>query len=300
MSLGMKFELLGPVRAWRDGTELPLGSPQQRSLLAMLLLARGRQIPLGTMIDGMWGDGEPKAAVGTVRTYISRLRSRLEAQPADNAGVLLRCIGDGYVLEPGSAVLDVDVFERRLTDARTARENGETAKAALLMGNALALWHGGALAGAPGPYAESRRVRLAEVYMTALEEKLALDVEAGNHATAIPELKSLLTDHPYREGLSALLMHALYKSSRQAEALVAFDTMRRRLRDELGIDPGPALRTMHQRILRGGKDLITSKTTRPAWPPISSLLTESIGALAGPPTGERARIVQRPRSGTSR
>jgi DNA-binding SARP family transcriptional activator len=268
MSSGVKFELLGPVRAWCDGTELQLGSPQQRALLAMLLLARGRQVPLGSMIDGMWGDDEPKAAVGTVRTYISRLRSRLETQPADKSDVHLRYIGDGYMLELGSAVVDVDIFERRLADAWAAREDGEPAKAALLMGNALALWHGGALAGAPGPYAESRRVRLTEVYMTTLEEKLSLDVEAGNHATAIPELRSLLKDHPYREGLSALLMHALYKSSRQAEALVLFDTMRRKLRDELGIDPGPALRTMHQRILRGGEDLMPSKTAGTRLPTI--------------------------------
>jgi DNA-binding SARP family transcriptional activator len=274
MSSGVTFELLGPVRAWRDDTELRLGSPQQRALLAILLLARGRQVPTPALIEALWGDEEPKAAINMVRSYVSRLRRCLEPSPTASAGVLLCFIGDGYVLELRSAVLDVDLFERRLADARTARATGETAKAALLLRNALALWRGGALAGIPGPYAESRRIRLTETYLTTLEEKLALDVTTGDHATAIPELTTLLQDHPYREGAAALLMHALYKSSRQAEALAAYDTIRRRLREELGIDPSPALQVMHQRILQRDHALIATPSPVPPRPAIITALAE--------------------------
>lgn len=254
---GVKFELLGPVRGWRDGIELPLGAPQQRALLAMFLLAGGRQVPLEVIVDGLWGEDVPKAATGTVRTYVSRLRGHLETPPDGGPGVLITSVGDGYVLEPGSFVLDVEVFQARLAEARAARASQETAKAAQLMRAALELWRGVPLAGAPGPYADSQRLHLGDLCMAALEEKLALDVMTGEHAAAIPEIRALLRKHPFHEGLAEMLMLALCKSSRQAEALAVFDEMRRRLRDDLGIDPGPALRETHQRILRSDSELFS-------------------------------------------
>jgi len=255
MFFGVRFELLGSVRGWRDGKELQLGSPQQRALLAMLLLAGGRQVPLETILDGLWGEDTPKTAVGTVRTYVSRLRGHLETRPGEEPYVLITSIGSGYAVQPDSFVLDVDEFQNRLAEARAARANQETAKAAQLMRDALALWRGIPLAGMPGPYADSRRLHLSDVCMAALEESLALDVATGEHATAIPELRTLLRKQPFHEGLAQTLMLALYKSGRQAEALVVFDDMRRRLRDHLGLDPEPATREMHQRILRADSEL---------------------------------------------
>lgn len=249
--------MLGPLRGWRDGVELGLGAPQQRALLAMLLLAGGRQVPLEAILDGLWGDDVPKAAVGTVRTYVSRLRGYLEARPAGDPEVVIASVGDGYVLEPGTFELDVEVFQARLAEARTARENRETVRAARLMRDALALWRGVPLSGMPGPWAASRRLHLADLCVAALEEKLALDVITGMHAAAIPELRAQLRDNPYHEGIAKLLMLALYKSGRQAEALAVFDAMRRRLSDELGINPGPVLREMHQRVLRSDSGLLT-------------------------------------------
>jgi DNA-binding SARP family transcriptional activator len=247
---GVRFELLGPVRGWRDGTELELGSPQQRALLAMFLLAGGRQVPLDAITDGLWGENVPRAAVGTVRTYVSRLRSYLEPPSSEEPDVLITNVGDGYAMEPDTFVLDVEVFQARLAEARAARANQETAKAAHLMRDALELWRGIPLSGTPGPYADSRRLHLGDLCMAAMEEKLALDVMTGEHATAIPELRALLRKHPFHEALAELLMLALCKSSRRAEALLVFDEMRHRLCDELGIDPAPPLREMHQRILR--------------------------------------------------
>lgn len=256
MFRGVRFELLGPVRGWCDGAELPLGSRQQRALLVMLLLAGGRQVSLESMLCGLWGDDVPRAGVGAVRTYVSRLRNGLEARPAGGEPVRIRSVGDGYVVEPGAAVLDVRVFEARRAEAKAARAGQEVHRAARLMRDALALWRGVPLSGVAGPYAESRRLHLADVYLAAAEEKLALDVAAGEHAAAVPEIRALLREHQYHEGLAELLMLALYKCSRQAEALMVFDGMRRRLRDDLGIDPGPSMRGMQERILRGDGDLL--------------------------------------------
>jgi DNA-binding SARP family transcriptional activator len=223
----------------------------------MLLLAEGRQVPLELILDGLWGNDGPKAAVGTVRTYVSRLRGYLETPGAGNPGVVIASVGDGYVLEPGTFGLDVDVFQARLAEARAARENGETARAAKLMRDALALWRGVPLSGMPGPWADSRRLHLADLHTAALEEELALEVMTGAHTAAVPELPAQLRGNPYHEGLAELLMLALYKSGRQAEALWVFDDMRRRLSDELGIDPGPVLREMQQRVLRSDSGLLT-------------------------------------------
>jgi DNA-binding SARP family transcriptional activator len=254
---GVRFELLGPVRGWQDGTELALGSPQQRGVLAMLLLARGRQVPLSGMIDGLWEGEVPKSATGTVRTYVSRLRSLLKPAAADQADEPVEYIGDGYRLQPGPAVLDVDLFERGLREARVARQADQLARASQLLHDVLALWRGDALAGVPGPFADAHRVRLTELHMVATEEKLAVDIGVGEHAVAISDLRQMLVEHPFREAISELLMLALYKSGRQADALGVFDTMRGRLRDELGVDPGPALQRMHQRILRADDRLLS-------------------------------------------
>lgn len=252
---GVRFELLGPVRGWRDGIELRLGAPQQRALLAMLLLSPGQQVPLDVMLDGLWGTDIPKAATGTVRTYVSRLRTCLGTRAADEQGVVIRSVGDGYVLEPGTFQLDVEVFRMRLAEGKAARDNGDTANAAQLMREALALWHGTPLAGLTGPFAESQRLHLCDVRMAVVEDKLAADVAMGEHVGAIPELRALLREHPFHEGLASLLMQALYKSSRQAEALMILDDMRHRLRETLGIDPGQAMREMHERILRSDSEL---------------------------------------------
>jgi DNA-binding SARP family transcriptional activator len=242
----VRFEVLGPVRGWHGDAELDLGSPQQRAVLAMLLLARGRQVSLDALIDGLWEGDVPRSAAGTVRTYISRLRRRVNS---------IDSIGDGYVLRLGSAVLDLGVFERWLREAREARDHDAPRSAGLLR-DALGLWRGPALAGIPGPYAYSRRVPLADLQLAATEEKLAVDIALGEHAAAIAELRALLAEHPFQERLTEHLMLALYKSGRQAEALYVFDGIRRRLGEELGIAPGPSLQTMHQRVLQADRRLM--------------------------------------------
>ena len=258
----LRFAVLGPVRAWRSDTGLDLGSPQQRAVLAVLLLAEGRQVSLGALVDALWGQEPPKAAVGTVRTYVSRLRHCLATSGPGGVPEMIESAGDGYALPLRSAVLDLNVFLSRTREAQAARNAGEAGQAAVLLRDALGLWQGVPLAGLPGEYAESQRVRLAELQLAAIEERLALDVELGGHVAAATELQILLADHPMRERLTELLMLALYRSGRQADALAVFDTTRRLLSEELGIDPGPALRQMHQRILQTDEGLISTDESR--------------------------------------
>jgi DNA-binding SARP family transcriptional activator len=243
----VRFEVLGPMRGWHGDAELDLGSPQQRAVLAMLLLARGRQVSLDGLIDGLWDRDVPRSAAGTVRTYVSRLRRLVNS---------IESIGDGYVLRLGSAALDLDEFEQWLSEARGVRGRHDIAHSARLLRDALGLWSGTALAGIPGPYADSRRVPLAELRLAATEEKLAADIALGDHALAIAELRLLLAEHPFRERFTELLMLALYKSGRQAEALYLFDDVRHRLSEELGVDPGPSLQTMHRSVLRADRRLM--------------------------------------------
>lgn len=254
LSAKLWFEVLGPVRAWHDGAELDLGSPQQRGVLAILLLSRGWQVPRDVLIDAIWGEDPPRAAPGTVRTYISRLRRCLDPVTGYRATELITSIGDGYALAQDSVTVDADLFARHVADAHQARDQADAATAATRLRAALELWRGMPLAGIQGPYADSQRTRLAELRMAATEDRLAMDIESGGPA-AIAELRTLLDEHPLRERLSELLMLALYRAGRQADALSVFAGTRRLLAGELGIDPGPALRDVHERILRADASL---------------------------------------------
>ena len=258
MSSDLKFAVLGPVRAWRGNAELGVGAPQQQAVLAMLLLANGRQVALDAVISGLWDDDPPLAATGTVRTYVSRLRHRLGSAGGDGAAGVIESAGAGYVLPAPAGALDLDVFTRLTRDAQRERASAPAGmtKAAALLHDALELGQGTPLAGVPGPYAESQRVRIVELQLAATEERLALDIELGEHVAAAVELRSLLASHPTRERFSELLMLALYRSGRQSDALGVFDRVRRLLGEELGIDPGPGLREMHQRILEMDRGLI--------------------------------------------
>lgn len=245
----LRFELLGPLRARDDATELDLGSPQQKAVLTVLLLARGRHVAMETLVDAVWGERAPRTASSIIRTYVSRLRHRLHPDPGWPDRDVIKLVGDGYTLRLGTAVLDLDVFEKLTRDGRAALAGGDTARAAGLLRAAQALWQGIPLTGIPGPYADAQRARLTELRMAAAEDGLAADIDSGGYLVAVPQLRELLAAYPLREKLSELLMLALYRSGRQADALAVFSASRRLLRDGLGIDPGPSLREMHQRIL---------------------------------------------------
>ncbi|MFD5709368.1 BTAD domain-containing putative transcriptional regulator [Streptomyces pharetrae] len=245
----LRFGVLGPVRAWRGDEPLNTGSPQQRALLAALLLREGRTATAAELIDALWGEDPPSQALAAVRTYASRLRKALDA------GVLVSESGGYAVRGLGEGALDLNTAQDLAARAEKAKAAGDLRQARDVLDQALALWDGETLAGVPGPYAEAQRVRLEEWRLQLLESRLDMDLEQGCHAEAVSELTALTAAHPLRERLRELLMLALYRSGRQAEALAVYADTRRLLADELGVDPRPGLRELQQRILRADPGL---------------------------------------------
>ncbi|WP_413102905.1 AfsR/SARP family transcriptional regulator [Streptomyces sp. Inha503] len=254
----LRFAVLGRVRAWRGAVELELGSPQQRVVLAALLLRRGRPVTVAELVDAVWGEEPPNAAVSVLRTYVSRLRKVLQPGPRGaDAPQIVTSITDGYLIHIPEGGLDLDVFERRVAKAQKLRAEGALPAAGELLHSALEAWEGTPLAGLPGPLAEVERSRLAEERLLALETRLEIDVEVGCLSEAIPALVALSGEHPLRERLSRLLMLALYRSGRQAEALAVYRRTRGTLVSELGVEPSASLRELHERILAADPSLIS-------------------------------------------
>jgi DNA-binding SARP family transcriptional activator len=271
----VRFAVLGPVRAWRGEAELDLGQPKQRAVLAALLVREGAQATLEELIDGVWGDEAPATSAKVIRSYVYHLRLVLGR---DRTGHITSA-GGGYALDAGPR-LDLARFTDLAARARRARKDGDPATAAARFAESLGLWAGTPLAGIPGPYAAAQRTRLGELRLAVQEEHLAAAVDLGSYDQAAAELSALAAGHPLRERLRELQMHALYGAGRQAEALEAFRQAARLLRDELGIDPGPALRTMHQRILSADPALLHPAPDPSSPPP----------AMASPPAPIPAQL----------
>jgi predicted ATPase/DNA-binding SARP family transcriptional activator len=222
-----EYGLLGPVQAVRDGRPLALGGPRQRAVLARLLLAPGRAVPAAVLAEDVWGGCPPPSAAKTLQKYVSELRQALG--PGE-----LCTVGGGYMLDG-----DVDVlrFERLLAAGDAER--------------ALELWRGEALGDLPDvQFVSAERARLEELRLVAVERRAEDDVRAGRHAEVVAGLLDLAGAHPGREHLTFLLMLALYRSGRQVEALEVFQRHRRRLGDELGIEPADELTALERAILR--------------------------------------------------
>ncbi|MFD4546047.1 BTAD domain-containing putative transcriptional regulator [Streptomyces sp. NPDC058466] len=263
-SAALRFSVLGPVRAWRGDDPLPAGSPQQRALLAALLLREGRTATAAELIDALWGDEPPSQALAAVRTYASRLRKTLGAE------VLVSESGGYAIRAPREGALDLAQAQERAADAEKARGAGDLCRARELLREALGLWDGEPLASLPGPYAETQRARLEEWRLQLLESRLDMDLEQGCHAEAVSELTALTAAHPLRERLRELLMLALYRSGRQAEALAVYADTRRMLADELGVDPRAGLKELQHRILQADPGLAepSAPAAEPAAAPV--------------------------------
>jgi SARP family transcriptional regulator, regulator of embCAB operon len=247
---GVSFGLLGPIRVWSGGEDLEAGSPRQRGVLALLLLSEGRQVTLDEIVSALWGREAPPSAVVSTRTYVSRLRRVLADGGAAGLGTEaeIRSAGRGYQLVVDPGAVDVTVFRQTTAAAREAREQGQIAEASRLLRGALALWRGPALDGLSGAFFEGRRAWLEQLRASAMEERWALDIEQGDCGEAIAELTLVTTAEPYRERLWELLMWAFERDGRRGEALSAYHRIARLLDDDLGLEPGPALRRMHASI----------------------------------------------------
>lgn len=253
---GIKFEVLGPLRAWRDGAALPLGPVQQRVVLAVLLLHTNRPIGRQQIIDAVWGTAHPTHAVNLLQRHVSSLRRVLEPQrSARAASDRVVWTDGGYLFTVASGNLDLEQFDSSVSLARAARVAGDLPKAASALHAALQLWRGPACDGLISPYLDAQREQLAERRISALEERIDLDLALGNHLDVIAELRALVAEYPLRERLRGLLMSALYRSGRQADALAAYQDARRQLRDEVGVAPAAPLQRLQQQILAADPDL---------------------------------------------
>ena len=251
--MDLEFRVLGPLEVIRGQQRLPLGSPKQRALLGLLVVHANEPIPRERLIEELWGDAAPKTVNAVLSVYLSRLRRLL----ADGAGEqLLLTQAAGYVLSVPPEGLDARRFEALLERGGRELASGEAGRASLTLRDALALWRGPALADlAFEPFAQAEIARLEELRLAALEARIEADLALGHQDSLVAELQTLVAAHPFREGLRAQLMLALYRSGRQAEALEVYRRARRTFSEELGIEPGPRLRELEGAILRHDSSL---------------------------------------------
>jgi DNA-binding SARP family transcriptional activator/ABC-type transport system substrate-binding protein len=244
----VRFLVLGPLEVRGEEGGLPLGGAKQRAALAILLLHANEVVSRDRLIDGVWGESPPATASSTLDTYVSRLRKVLHSD--DDRGRLLTR-PPGYLLEVRDGELDLQVFELLFDQGRGALKAGDPRAAADDFRDALALFNGAPLEDlGSAPFIRAEAQRLKELRLVALEERIDADLSLGRHRDLIGELQSLVARHPFRERFWAQLILALYRSGRQAEALVAFERARQRLADELGVDPSQQLQQLQQGILR--------------------------------------------------
>lgn len=248
----LRIQLLGPVRVWRDGQEVPLGPPKQRAVLALLASRAGEVVGVDNIVDALWDGDIPQTATNGVHTYVAGLRRALEpGRSRREAGAILTSVSGGYCLRMDPEQVDATLFTRRHARARRSRIGGSPDEAVRWYEEALALWRGDAYSGVPGPFAAVERTRLRDLRLTAVEEWAADMLDAGRHAEAVAELSAAVGEEPLREKLRWLLMLTLYRSGRQAHALAVYTETRQLLNRELGIEPGAELRSLHQQILAG-------------------------------------------------
>ncbi|ONI91794.1 hypothetical protein ALI144C_00695 [Actinosynnema sp. ALI-1.44] len=246
----MRVEVLGPIRAWLGDTEIRLGPTRQRAVFAVLAMRRDQVVTREELVRAVWGGEAPATADGSVHTYMSGLRRVLEPdRPRGAASTVLPSEPPGYRLDLPQDALDAAVFDTLSAQARTALDRGDPAAALTTAAQALNMWHGEPLAGLPGPFAADQRVRLADVRFALLETHAEAGLATGRHAELVAELTTLVAQHPLHEGLRGLLMIALYRSGRQADALDHFREARQALDSELRSRPSERLAEIHQQIL---------------------------------------------------
>ena len=251
----MQFRLLGQLLVTDGNHWSPIRAPQQRAVLAVLLLARGRLVTIDRLIDELWGERPPSSAHNTIHAYVGRLRRVL----GDGLGHRLITRSPGYELQVEAHALDVGSFERLLTEGQADMAAGRWRAASERLTQALDLWRGGAaLADVPStPAVEAERTRLEQHRLTALEAGIDADLELGRHVEVVPTCERLTAEYPLRENLRRQLMLALYRCGRRTDALEVYRQARRLFIDELGIEPAQELRDLERAILRDARPLPT-------------------------------------------
>ncbi|HEX6754780.1 MAG TPA: BTAD domain-containing putative transcriptional regulator, partial [Mycobacteriales bacterium] len=255
----MRVGILGPLRV-EDGAGRPVevGGARLRGLLYRLALDAGRPVGVPTLIDALWGGSLPADELNALQSLVSRLRRALPDPALVDSGPA------GYRLAVRPDDVDASLFERLAGAGRRALAAGDHQRAAAVLGEALALWRGPALADADGlPWATTAAARLEERRLAATEDRIEAELALGDAPSVLAELEVLAAEHPLRERLRGQLVRALYAAGRQADALRAYEDVRRRLADELGVDPSPALREVHLQVLRADPALAAETPAGP-------------------------------------
>jgi DNA-binding SARP family transcriptional activator/ABC-type branched-subunit amino acid transport system substrate-binding protein len=254
---GWRFGILGPLSVQDGSREVDVGGTRQRALLALLLLHRGEPVSAERIAEELWNGVPPPGAAKTVQVYVSRLRSVL-------ADGLVARRGSGYAIDVDPAQLDAAEFERLVETGRVHLVDGDARAAREQLDRALALWRGTPFAGFEyESWSQTERRRLEELQLLAREERAEARLALGEADSLVPELQTLVAEHPLRERLRGQAMLALYRSGRQVEALELFQDGRRRLVEELGVEPGPELRRLQQQMLEHAPELGVVPRRRP-------------------------------------
>jgi predicted ATPase len=270
--------LFGELEVARSGVAVPVHGAKQRALLALLALNRGSPVSADRLIDQLWGDGQPAKPVNALQAQIVQLRRTLGADAIVTSDA-------GYALDVRAGNLDVARFEGLVAEGRRLSAEGELTQGSEILGAALRLRRGEPLSEfAYAGFADAERAHLNELTLVAAESRAEADLGLGRHSGLVGELEAWCRDHPLRERLWELLMLALYRAGRQAEALRAYTAIRDRLLDELGLDPGPSLRELEARILAQDPSLDAEQAPPlrgPAVPPVPGNLPERLSSFLG-------------------
>jgi DNA-binding SARP family transcriptional activator len=249
----MRFKVLGALEVEHNGRLYTPTAPKVRWVLAMLLVRANQVVSVDSLISGLWGDRPPRSAITTAQTYIYQLRQMFRRVLGEHAAdELLSTRPPGYVLRLDED-WDVPVFTRLTAQGRAALDAGDPATASRVLGSALGLWSGPALVNVTvtGPL-EAYVAHLEEIRLRALELRIQADVALGGQRELVPELRSLVAQHPLNESMHAHLISALNSSGRRGEALQAYQNARRILLDELGLEPSPQLQRLQYEMLTAG------------------------------------------------
>ena len=275
----MDFRILGPLEALAEGRAVALVGSKQRALLALFLLHANETLTADRLIDELWGEHPPVTAAKTVQVHISRLRKALAAGAGNGSDGVVVTRERGYELQLDPERLDAHRFERLLAEGRSELAAGRPEQAAAALEEALSLWRGPPLAEfAYQSFAQSEIARFDDLHIAALEQLVETKLALGRHAEVVAQLETLIAEHPYREGLHAQLMLALYRCDRQADALQAYQNARRTLVEQLGIEPGERLRELERGVLAQDAALATPQ------PPQSAPTARPRAVLPSPPT----------------
>ncbi|MGQ0840088.1 BTAD domain-containing putative transcriptional regulator [Actinokineospora sp.] len=242
------LRVLGPIEVVGPAGPAALLGGRQRAVLAALALHPGTMLPFTRLVDALWGEDPPRTAVKTLHSHVARIR---QALAACGLPPMLVTREPGYVLTAARSSVDAHLFTERVERARTLRAGGSLDDAAAELRAAVALWRGDALADAPVEgWAAGEVDRLHELRLSTLEELFDVEVWIGRQHEVLNAVSGLQAEHPTRERLTGIYMLALYRAGRQAEALAAYQRLRRTLADQLGVDPGPEVSELHTAILR--------------------------------------------------